>query len=184
MLEDVFFVGSRWGRLTVVERIPVGEGKRSGYRFECDCGAQLIARPYQIRGQDDPKCRACVDAERKGKPNLKNRIDPLERTINEQWNVFRKQARKKDQVFITRSEWLDLATSNCVYCGSRPSNVRKASAPHAKDFVYSGVDRIDSARGYSKDNCQPCCWVCNRMKGNMKESEFLQHIAVIASRNA
>lgn len=183
MLADVFSVGSRWGRLTVIERVSVGAGQRSGYRFRCDCGTELVARPYQIRGKADPKCKKCVDIDRRGKPNMKNRIGPLERTINDQWNTFRKNARNKAPTFISKEEWLDLALSDCVYCGAKPSNVRKAAASHSEDFHYNGVDRIDSDQGYSKDNCQPCCWVCNRMKGNMTEEDFLSHIRILAARN-
>lgn len=168
--------------MTVVERIPTGTAQRSGYRFRCDCGNEVVARPYQIRGKADPKCKECANLDRKGKPNLRNRIDPLERTINEQWNVFRKNARKRAPTFITKREWLDLALSDCVYCGAKPSNVRKATVPHAEDFHYNGVDRIDSELGYSLDNCQPCCWMCNRMKGNMNEEEFLRHIKLVAAR--
>src|SRR4051812_12853312 len=100
MLEDVFFPGSRWGRLTVVGRVPNSFG-RGGYNFRCDCGNELVRRPYQIKAmKNEPMCVICSGKAKTGKPNLKNRIDPLQRTINDQWNVWRKVARAKGEPFL------------------------------------------------------------------------------------
>lgn len=41
------------------------------------------------------------------------------------------------------------------------------------------VDRIDSLKGYSQDNCVPCCKYCNRMKMDMDRSKFLAHVSRI-----
>jgi 5-methylcytosine-specific restriction endonuclease McrA len=43
----------------------------------------------------------------------------------------------------------------------------------------NGIDRIDSNKGYTMDNCVSCCWTCNRMKGNMTQQNFLEHISKI-----
>lgn len=46
-------------------------------------------------------------------------------------------------------------------------------------FIYSGIDRVDSAKSYNAENCVPCCKVCNYMKRSLSRSEFLSHIAMI-----
>lgn len=175
MLDQEFFIGSRWGKLTVIERMPASFVK-SGYLMRCDCGDELVRKPYQVRAMKYMMCLKCSTLARRGKPVFKNRIDPLQRTINEQWNVFRKVAKAKGDEYLSKEQWFDIVTSNCSYCGQPPSNVRKASVLYAEDFKYSGIDRVDSEIGYVEDNCIPCCWPCNRMKGNMSQMEFLGHL--------
>lgn len=43
----------------------------------------------------------------------------------------------------------------------------------------NGIDRIDSSKDYSSDNCVPCCSRCNIMKLNIPYSEFLDSIKKI-----
>jgi hypothetical protein len=63
--------------------------------------------------------------------------------------------------------------SNCYYCNIKPSNIFKGI------YKYSGVDRIDSTRGYEKDNTRACCFNCNRAKSNLPEGVFLKLISDI-----
>jgi hypothetical protein len=60
-----------------------------------------------------------------------------------------------------------LVSGSCVYCG-------ESVAPMS-------CDRIDNKRGYSSDNCQPLCDVCNRMKLTHPEEKFFQHLIKIFS---
>jgi len=39
-----------------------------------------------------------------------------------------------------------------------------------------GIDRVDSDKNYTKNNCVPCCWTCNRMKGVLSVKEFKNHV--------
>lgn len=166
-------VGNRYGSLVVIGRIL---GQKRNARVKCDCGSEFDTYTYNLSNGTTRRCLACANAERKGKANLANRIDPRQRTINEQWNIFRKAARSKGADFIDKTTWLDIVLSVCVYCGAGPSNCRKASVPHAEDFWYNGVDRVDSSRGYEPENVQAACWTCNRMKGNMSHDDFLAHV--------
>ena len=43
----------------------------------------------------------------------------------------------------------------------------------------NGIDRIDSSKGYSLDNCVPCCPLCNRLKSDLDKNMFLEHISKI-----
>lgn len=167
--------GSRFGKLIVREIII---GSKRNRLVECDCGVIFAAYSYNLENGTTRRCTACANKDRLGKPNLKNRIDPVQRTINDQWNVFRKCARKHGEEFITKDKWLSLVTSDCVYCQSPPTNIRRAVA-HAQDFRYNGVDRIDSSLGYVSGNVQTACWTCNRMKGNLSHEAFLAHIRKI-----
>jgi hypothetical protein len=54
--------------------------------------------------------------------------------------------------------------------------------PSKRAFKYSGIDRIDSNLGYSRDNCVPCCKRCNLAKRKMSYGDFLDLAKSIASR--
>jgi hypothetical protein len=49
--------------------------------------------------------------------------------------------------------------------------------------LYNGIDRIDNARGYERDNIVPCCKFCNRAKSAMPQKEFIDLVRRIAARH-
>jgi hypothetical protein len=79
----------------------------------------------------------------------------------------------------------------CVYCGKEPANLfRRKFQVDGKyryvpemDFHYSGIDRVDSAKGYIHGNLVPCCWECNRIKRAMSLEDFLGLIGRIQNHN-
>lgn len=72
-----------------------------------------------------------------------------------------------------------LVTQSCYYCGIAPSQrmVRRRGSG-----VFNGIDRKDSSIGYTKDNCVPCCKVCNFMKGTLSVNDFINKIKQIYTR--
>lgn len=76
-----------------------------------------------------------------------------------------KAVRTKHQFKLTYDEYIEIIKENkCFYCNE--------SLPE----YGSGVDRINSNKGYVQNNCRPCCTMCNRMKSNYTESEFLSQM--------
>lgn len=60
--------------------------------------------------------------------------------------------------------------------------VKSEEYTYVKDEIrVNGIDRIDSSKGYSIDNCVPCCTMCNRMKLDYKLSDFINHVHKIAN---
>jgi len=95
-------------------------------------------------------------------------------SINTLLGSYRREAAKKGLPFeISREEFGALLRSDCYYCSLPPSN-RQAS--HDDDFYYSGVDRIDSNKGYLRGNVVPCCFPCNTAKNNRTLEEFASWI--------
>ena len=43
----------------------------------------------------------------------------------------------------------------------------------------NGIDRIDSSKEYSLDNCVPCCEMCNKMKNTYTQDVFFEKITQI-----
>ena len=49
---------------------------------------------------------------------------------------------------------------------------------------FTGIDRMDNAVGYEKQNIVPCCKSCNYMKGTQSLDKFLRGVNAIALRFA
>lgn len=87
---------------------------------------------------------------------------------------------------MTFDEFNSLIVSDCSYCGNEPQyNERWTRIEHKKQpkLFLNGIDRIDSKKGYSRDNTVPCCAKCNLMKNIMSSEEFLSHVHKISSFN-
>jgi len=57
------------------------------------------------------------------------------------------------------------------------------------DYVYSGIDRLDSSKGYEPGNVVPCCKQCNWAKNDIAYDKFLEwiervHFNLIEKRRA
>ena len=98
------------------------------------------------------------------------------------YSHYRQSARYKDLIFnIPYEKFLELSQQDCHYDASPPSNICK-SKHNKEDFIYNGLDRIDSSKGYTLDNVVPCCAKCNRAKLDMSPEEFLDWRRRIANK--
>ncbi|CAM9152502.1 unnamed protein product [Sphacelaria rigidula] len=85
------------------------------------------------------------------------------------WRVFQEQAKRRNiKVSISFDEYSSIVRTACWYCG---------------DFTYkgySGVDRVQTAGTYQKDDVVASCKTCNLMKGSLSVHEFLGKVKHIA----
>ena len=76
------------------------------------------------------------------------------------YHMYKDNARRRKIEFgISYDEFKTFWKKPCSYCGTPVRTI--------------GVDRKDSAKGYSVDNVVPCCGPCNRTKVNQTEEAFL-----------
>ena len=68
----------------------------------------------------------------------------------------------------------NIAIHKHIPLGTSPSEKRKHTLREQPSSV--NLDRVDSNKGYSKDNCVVCCYICNKMKSTLSEEQFLVHI--------
>jgi hypothetical protein len=67
-----------------------------------------------------------------------------------------RKARQRELEVSVSSEYVDeVAKKGCTYCGSK-----RISYGH-------GIDRIDSSKGYTKENIIGCCGNCNILKSHL-----------------
>ena len=75
---------------------------------------------------------------------------------------------RKIQFFLTKEQFMTLWQKDCHYCGEKIDEI--------------GIDRIDNSKGYSIENCVPCCIDCNKMKMTKTVEQFLRKCEIIVSR--
>lgn len=98
------------------------------------------------------------------------------------FDQYKRRAKKYKREFVLEinGNFTELTNSNCYYCGSKPSN--RAELPRSYGaFIYNGIDRIDSNKGYIDGNMNPCCGKCNTMKSNLKSIIFATQVSKIAN---
>jgi hypothetical protein len=180
-------IGKRFGRGIVtgfLGKLPVS----NFYVWEliCDCGNVYKSTTSNLNFGHVTSC-GCYKLERVKenikKATLANTMPLGIATFNELLRSYKKRAIEKGLCFeLTQDQFEKLTKSNCVYCGQEPSGVYRANTRNG-EYIYNGVDRIDSTLGYTVDNCIPCCKRCNQGKNNMPYDEFMNWIARVYSHS-
>jgi hypothetical protein len=97
----------------------------------------------------------------------KERNRSYSKTPRSKYLRYKHSAKYTGRVFeFTEAEFIETFWNKpCYYCG---------------DFIDTvGVDRVDSTKGYSKDNCVSCCEDCNRMKMDRPVDAWLNKLSKI-----
>lgn len=168
--------GHRYGNLKVLERLP-RTGKYYEYKCLCDCGKVVTVKSVNLRSGMVKSC-GCR-RHRHSYNRLEDREDAI---IKRCYSSLKKRHRK----FAAAEEMIDydsfkrLALSSCVYCGTKGSRIipdrlgsgKKTHICSDVKVAINGIDRLDSSKGYTKDNCVSCCSTCNFAKSTMTVDEF------------
>lgn len=151
--------GHRYGRLTVLHREPNSRLGRARWHCRCDCGREATYDGANIRNGKSLSC-GCLRGQRAGGGHWPDKATAT------RWTYYRKHARERHLEWaLGHDGFLRLTTSPCTYCGDPGSH---------------GVDRKDSLKGYTPDNCVPCCETCNRAKTDMPLADWLAWLDRIA----
>ena len=78
---------------------------------------------------------------------------------------------------LSEADFLRLTSSPCFYTGRNPEQIMTASGGEV--YRYSGIDRLDSSKGYTVENSVPCCKDANYAKLNLSLDLFLQLVREI-----
>ena len=174
----VDLAGKRYGRLTVLH-LSSKRGKK-GQRYwvcRCDCGVEKeILRGSLVNGTT-VSC-GCYNRENASK---RFRIESGLSSKKQVYNRYISQSKERNFSFeLSFDQFIYLTQRDCHYCGSKPGNLCNKKYGN---FRYNGIDRIDSSKGYTLDNVVSCCYTCNKAKGKLSYTEFMEWIDKLAKKN-
>lgn len=166
-------VGNKYGLLTVLKylgRRPTPSKRNYPIVLcKCECGQERIVSLWDIKSGKTKTCRF-------DHPHYLDRSIPAFNQLYK--HSYKNRALKSGLDFeLSKDEFRKLTKSNCHYCGSPPiGNKLTRTGNRESIYVYNGIDRIDSDKGYTLDNVVPCCSICNHAKNNMSYKDFLEWI--------
>lgn len=172
--------GQKFGKLTVLEdnetRKDTKGRSRRYLKCKCDCGNICFVEKAKLTRGLTRSC-GCMQKEMREHFKEITKLEYGKASFNSTYTRYKNGAKSRNLTFeLTEEEFKSIITKPCIYCGS----VCESKGVHSKrvngTFNYTGIDRVDSSKGYQVNNCVPCCKICNRMKSDMGKDEFLKHI--------
>lgn len=183
-------IGNKYGKLTVVEELQLRDKyRKKHYNCLCDCGNFHSTSGECLRNGKTKSC-GCWKKTIPPTNKILNRTDALWfQLYNKTINIRSKNLNIPSDIEF--DDFVKLSVDKCHYCGIKNSNtIRDYNRTGIeKKFIsdtilkYNGIDRIDSDKGYTKDNAVACCFQCNRAKSDMKQDDFYQLITRIYNYN-
>lgn len=162
--------GMKFGSLTAIKE--VGKNSNNSYVWlcKCDCGKKKEVSGSELRKGGTKTCGTCLP------DNIsKYRIIYAD---------YEGGARRREiEWALSFDDFISIIKRNCHYCDSLPSNNRKTHKRRScpVNSATSGIDRVDNSRGYTIDNCVPCCRICNTAKRDMPLDMFLGWVRKIST---
>ncbi len=179
-------IGLKRGKLTIIGLLPnllVGSATKRAVECRCECGSVKSYLLWNVLSGNSKTC-GCW----RGSQNFYRR--PLGMAnANHAFGAARSKAVERGLEFnLTFEQWVAIARGVCTYCGR--VNTQRLELKHCSGekkgqprcngpFVYTGVDRVDASRGYTEDNCVPCCYQCNIAKLDWTYQEFVTWVALV-----
>ena len=180
--------GTRFGQLIVISDIPIrskttspNTGKntyRAKWECICDCGSKRLVTGTKLR---NGTCKSCASCSYKRRRQFKERVSPEQRLFNLTINQRERKTKGRVKNFLTLEEFKVIISKNCIYCGEPPSLISydKNKIVENRELLANGIDRINNEQHYTLENSAPCCPTCNKMKGVLTATQFLNHIKKI-----
>jgi hypothetical protein len=186
--KSVYSVGQIFGKLEVKEVIPsAGAGHHVKLKCVCHyCNNEKVMSAVNIKRRNSCGCQQNNSSEWKnvGPKNMPWQLPSGEAARrNLEYQYKRGAAKRNLEYNLTEEQFTKLVTGKCNYCGDELTNVVKGQGKTSGDFHYTGIDRVDSSKGYTEENSVSCCWMCNNMKNTTHIDEFLSHIRKICSHS-
>jgi hypothetical protein len=180
--------GKRYGRLTAVRISGVYKKtykngvtkRRRVWLCKCDCGNEIEVVGNSLTNKHTKSC-GCIQTDRCKAMGKAKRL-PLGAAVKRQrYLLCANGAKQRGYGFdITFEEFVRLSEQNCHYCGRVPYT---PAVIGYSTWVKNGIDRVDNTKGYTLDNCVPCCKVCNRMKNVLGYVDFIAHCQMVSARH-
>jgi len=162
-------IGYKFGRYTVIGRGNANNTKDERWLCKCDCGTERIIKRRDLVSGRSTSC-GCG----------RRQHSPKDAAISSVFAAYKGGAKQRGIEFsLDKDVFAKLLLAECTYCGTVGGCVYNDKSPNhtsewrqKKVLTYTGIDRIDSSKGYTVDNCCSCCLTCNKAKNTMSQEEF------------
>jgi len=197
---DKSIIGKKFNRLTVVEFTeyekithPNRTIIHQKWLCQCDCGNTKIVRRNNLVSGNTKSCGCLVHEKNqklKGKGIQSNILPSGSAALNAYFGTYAYRAKKKAIEFsLTEDEFKELISQPCYFCGQPadrqfPTRNKLKKCPTNGTILVNGIDRINPNLGYKKENCLPCCEICNKAKRNLSIDKFNEWIERISKHNS
>ena len=166
-------VGERYGRLLVIAH--AGKDKHGKHLWECkcDCGKTKLVNSDNLSSGKSRSCGCLLKEFLLRRGNQFGLYEDREVAIFKvQYNHLQRRHAKFGGEIISLEEFIEKSKQPCYYCGlpySKELHDRRNETIGGGLFSdtivqCNGLDRIDSAIGYTVENTVPCCKNCNTAK--------------------
>lgn len=146
--------------------------------FQCDCGTRTVKCIYSVKSGHTKSC-GCLQ------PEVMSRVSQLpakEVVLKRAYGSHIRQSRRRGFIsHLTLNDYAEIVCKPCRYCGrfSKRCTRRKLGPNYTMEV--NSVDRLNNEPYYKLDNSVPACFVCQRMKSNLGEKEFLEAVRAISN---
>lgn len=126
-------------------------------------------------GYVEPQCPDPTSEESKRKR------DGYSASFNALYESYKRRAAEHEREFnLSQRDFWYLTSQPCIVCAAPPSQGK--SNNHKNPYIYNGLDRRDSSKGYVLGNVVSCCGEHNRIKSDHAyEQQFKHCLAVVLS---
>ena len=161
----VNLTGQRFGKLLVVGRAHNTHEGKAQWHCACDCGKTTVVVARSLRRGATTSC-GC------NRQRSHRKLPPFQAGMNNVIREYQRGARDRNFIWdLTKEQAQELLVQSCFYCGDPPSRIVELGKYNG-DALVNGLDRLDSTKGYTRENIVPCCKRCNWAKSNLTLEEF------------
>lgn len=151
------------------------------WKCRCVCGTIKDVKGTSLRNNSSTCCGCSL------KPlTLPQTPESIYKKYYRSYKFGCKRRTKTYSFEISYEFYRTLVEKPCYFCGREPYDIRYLYNRHRKNDIrkdvkvcMNGVDRLDNRLGYTETNCVPCCKMCNLMKLDSSEEDFISQVSMI-----
>ena len=158
-----------WTVLNKIRKENLSEWSGNKYFCRCDCGNEKELLGGSLTTGASKTC-GCWQVK-----------DTRETALQSLFSATKNNAKRRNIEFsLSKEYFIEISEKCCNYCGGYPSQKFKVKNTKTtkvnREFIYIGIDRVDSREGYTKKNTVPCCSKCNFSKHSLSLDKWKIHL--------
>ncbi|HDZ61168.1 MAG TPA: hypothetical protein ENH46_05670 [Candidatus Pacearchaeota archaeon] len=170
--------GTKYNRLTILSYSHSDKRWRKFYEVRCECGNKKVILGSALVSGNTKSC-GCLSLEVKKNKRLSENHTEITAIIL----GYKRHAKDRGLKWNLPREFIEnIIKKECYYCGTLPNNRKITKNSLNTGLLYSGIDRLNSVKDYTKENVVPCCKICNNAKSNMDIKSFKNWVIKIGKK--